>query len=47
LLDEKCLFDKETVMGLFHGQDQGRNNQERLFGLALFELWRREYEISL
>ena len=47
LLDEQCLFDKATVTGLLHGQDQGRGNSERLFGLVLFELWRREYQISM
>jgi len=47
LLDEQCLFDKKTVTGLFHGQDHGMNNNERLFGLMLFELWRREYHITM
>lgn len=47
LLDRQCLFDRRTVIGLIRGQDQGRYNQERLFGLMLFELWRREYKMSL
>jgi asparagine synthase (glutamine-hydrolysing) len=47
LLDEQCLFDKKTVTGLLRGQDQGRNNSERLFGLVIFELWRREYHMTL
>jgi asparagine synthase (glutamine-hydrolysing) len=47
LLDDKCMFDKKTVMGLIRGHDRGMNNQERLFGLALFELWRSEYRMSL
>ena len=47
LLDEQCLFDKKTVTGLLRGQDQGRNNSERLFGLVMFELWRREYHMTL
>jgi asparagine synthase (glutamine-hydrolysing) len=47
LLDKECLFDKKTVIGLIRGQDRGRYNQERLFGLVLFELWRREYKVSL
>ncbi|MBI5450730.1 MAG: asparagine synthase (glutamine-hydrolyzing) [Gammaproteobacteria bacterium] len=47
LLDERCLFDKKAIYGLIRGQDKGRNNQERLFGLVLFELWRREYQVSL
>lgn len=47
LLDGQCLFDKTAVTGLLHGQDQGRGNSERLFGLVLFELWRREYQILM
>lgn len=47
LLDDQCIFDKKVVKALFHGQDQGRNNNERLFSLVLFELWRREYGMTL
>ncbi|QWE08968.1 asparagine synthase (glutamine-hydrolyzing) [Polynucleobacter ibericus] len=47
LFDSKCIFNKEMVKGLFYGQDQGRNNSERLFSLYLFELWRREYGMAL
>lgn len=47
LLDEQCLFDKKTVTRLLHGQDHGRNNSERLFSLVLFELWRREYHMTM
>jgi asparagine synthase (glutamine-hydrolysing) len=47
LLDGQCLFDKKSVMRLMRGQDHGRNNQERLFGLVIFELWRREYQVSI
>jgi asparagine synthase (glutamine-hydrolysing) len=47
LLDEQCIFDKQAVTELFRGQDRGRNNSERLFGLVLFELWRREYRMAL
>jgi asparagine synthase (glutamine-hydrolysing) len=46
LLDERCLFDRGTVLELLKGQDQGRNNGERLFSLVLFELWRQDYEIT-
>lgn len=47
LLDPKCIFDRGTVRGLLAGQDRGRNNGERMFGLVLFELWRREYAVTL
>lgn len=47
LLDERCLFDRGTVLALLKGQDQGRNNGERLFSLVLFELWRQDYGITM
>lgn len=42
-----CMFDSETIRGLLKGQDQGRSNSERLFALVLFELWRKNYNISV
>jgi asparagine synthase (glutamine-hydrolysing) len=45
LLDSQTMFDRRTVRQLFSGQDRGRSNGERLFGLVLFELWRREYGV--
>jgi asparagine synthase (glutamine-hydrolysing) len=47
LLDAACIFDRRAVSGLLKGQAQGRNNGERLFALVLFELWRREYSITI
>ena len=47
LLDSNCIFERQAVRGLLHGQDQGRNNSERLFALTMFELWRREYKITV
>ena len=47
LLDERCLFDRDTILALLKGQDQGRNNGERLFALVLFELWRQDYGITI
>lgn len=46
LLDSQCMFDRATVKGLLDGHQQGRNNSERLFGLTLFELWRRAYSVG-
>jgi asparagine synthase (glutamine-hydrolysing) len=40
-------FDRRWVRMLLEGQARGLRNGERLFGLALFELWRREYRVSL
>lgn len=47
LRDSQCGFDAHTVDSLLRGQDKGRSNGERLFALVLFELWRREYGVSL
>jgi asparagine synthase (glutamine-hydrolysing) len=51
---KEVLFDRGQVIfchrfieKLFHGQAAGRSNGERLFGLVMFELWRREYQISI
>jgi asparagine synthase (glutamine-hydrolysing) len=46
LRDPECSFDAGTVNSLLRGQDRGRSNGERLFALVLFELWRREYNIT-
>jgi asparagine synthase (glutamine-hydrolysing) len=43
----RSLFDRRAVGGLFARQALGMANGERLFGLALFELWRREYGVTL
>jgi asparagine synthase (glutamine-hydrolysing) len=47
LLDAKDpFFDRRHVEALLSGHDRGRNNGERLFGLVMFELWRREYRVE-
>jgi asparagine synthase (glutamine-hydrolysing) len=45
--DEPSMFNRDIVDRLFAGQHNGRSNMHRLFGLTVFELWRREYGISL
>jgi asparagine synthase (glutamine-hydrolysing) len=47
LANHAGTFDRKTVQSLLAGQAKGRNNAERLFALVLFELWRREYRVSL
>jgi asparagine synthase (glutamine-hydrolysing) len=47
LLDDDSIFDRSTVQALIRGQNRGLDNGERLFALALFELWRREYRLTL
>ena len=47
LLDSSdCFFDHEFTQMLLKGQANGRANNERLFALVMFELWRQEYQIS-
>lgn len=41
------FFDHRQVEALLAGQERGRNNGERLFGLVMFELWRQTYRIEL
>jgi asparagine synthase (glutamine-hydrolysing) len=41
----QTLFDKRVIGSLLEGQRNGCKNTERLFGLAMFELWRRHYRI--
>ena len=41
------VFDPEVVGKLMAGQAKGRSNSDRLFALVLFELWRREYQVSM
>lgn len=44
LLDpSQSIFDHQCIGELIKGLDAGRDNGERLFGLAMFELWRRRY----
>jgi asparagine synthase (glutamine-hydrolysing) len=45
LLDPKSTFDRRAVSDLIDGHGKRRNNSERLFGLTVFELWRRAYRI--
>lgn len=47
LSSENTLFSHAIINKLLDGQTKGRANSERLFALVLFELWRREYQISV
>jgi asparagine synthase (glutamine-hydrolysing) len=44
---DSSIFDKKTITNLIKGQRRGFANENRLFALTMFELWRREYSISL
>lgn len=41
------LFRPAAVAALFEGQRKGHNNVQRIYALAMFELWRREYGVGL
>ena len=43
LLAHNGFFNQRIVASLLEGQKKGYNNGERLFGLVIFELWRKEY----
>jgi asparagine synthase (glutamine-hydrolysing) len=45
--DSQVLFDRRVVKTLLDGQQSGRSNGERLFGLVMIELWRREYGVQI
>jgi asparagine synthase (glutamine-hydrolysing) len=44
---ESAMFCHSIINRLFSDQERGRANGERLFGLVMFELWRRQYGILL
>lgn len=46
LRSSDTIFERRFVEQLLKGQDRGRSNSERLFGLVLFELWRRSYRVA-
>jgi asparagine synthase (glutamine-hydrolysing) len=41
------IFDRSFVRSLLDGMSRGRSNSGRLFALALFESWRREYRVTI
>jgi asparagine synthase (glutamine-hydrolysing) len=40
------LFSRDAVTGLIAAQRHGLANEQRLYALTMFELWRREYNVS-
>jgi asparagine synthase (glutamine-hydrolysing) len=47
LSQRDAIFDHSAVGELFTAQRRGGSNENRLFALTIFELWRREYGMSL
>jgi asparagine synthase (glutamine-hydrolysing) len=45
LESDRGLFDRSALARVLDGQARGRANSERLFGLVMLELWRREYQL--
>ena len=43
----QTTLDKKTIASLIAGQKRGLANTHRLFALTMFELWRREYRVSI
>jgi asparagine synthase (glutamine-hydrolysing) len=44
---DDTIFDRRVIAELIAGQERGRGNANRLFILTMFELWRREYTVTL
>jgi len=44
---ENDVFRRKKIEQLLEQQAAGRRHTQRLFALAMFELWRREYSVSL
>jgi asparagine synthase (glutamine-hydrolysing) len=42
-----CVFNREIVRELLERQRKGFANAKRLFLLAMFELWKREYRMTV
>ena len=49
VLRDACpqLFDQQMIQSLIAGQRRGHANTQRLFALTMFELWRREYNVTV
>lgn len=44
---DPAVFNPRTIKSLIAGQRKGYSNTERLFTLAMFELWRRHYNVGM
>jgi asparagine synthase (glutamine-hydrolysing) len=44
---DQAIFNRDAITGLLQGQIRGLSNASRLFCLVMFELWRREYHVTL
>ncbi len=46
LLDKESIFNKNEIIKTLNANAKGRNNSEKIFGLVMFELWRKRYNPS-
>ncbi|HEY4641950.1 MAG TPA: asparagine synthase (glutamine-hydrolyzing) [Thermoanaerobaculia bacterium] len=44
---DPALFDRRIIDGVIAGQERGLSNAHRIFALTMFELWRRDYKVSI
>jgi asparagine synthase (glutamine-hydrolysing) len=44
---EPAIFDAARIQALIRGQRRGYSNMQRIYSLAIFELWRRAYGIEV
>lgn len=47
LLDNQSLFNSKFVSNLIDKSFFNHNNSERIFGLIIFELWKKKYDITI
>ncbi len=41
------IFDRSAINSIIAGQERGFGNGHRIFALTMFELWRRDYNVTL
>ena len=44
LTSSDCIFDKTEINKILKSNERGYNNGEKIFGLLMFELWRKIYK---
>ena len=47
LTSNDCIFNSKFIDTLYKGELKGYQNSEKIFGLLMFELWRKKYSINL
>ena len=47
LLDDSSFFKSRTISNILKKPFFNHNNSERIFGLMMFELWKKKYRVSI